>query len=106
MQDLRSPNDLDAALAAPDAVLLKHGAHCPISAAARDALAAFAAEHPDVLVYGVEVTGYRAVSDLVAERLGVPHESPQVFVLHDGRPVWHAEHFAITSEAVAAHVPG
>jgi bacillithiol system protein YtxJ len=104
MQDLKSPDEFATALATPGAVLLKHGASCGISAAARDALAAFSAEHPDVPVYGVEVTGQRAVSDLVAERLGVPHESPQVFVLRDGRPVWHAEHFAITAEAVAAHV--
>jgi hypothetical protein len=27
-----------------------------------------------------------------------------VFVLRGGRPVWHAAHFAITAEAVAAHV--
>jgi bacillithiol system protein YtxJ len=103
MQDLKSPDELAAALATPGAVLLKHGATCGISAAARDALAAFSAEHPGVPVYGVEVTGQRAVSDLVAERLGVPHESPQVFVLRGGRPVWHAAHFAITAEALAAH---
>jgi bacillithiol system protein YtxJ len=104
MQDLKSPHEFAAVLATPGAVLLKHGATCGISAAARDALAAFSAEHPDVPVYGVEVTGQRAVSDLVAERLGVPHESPQVFVLRGGRPVWHAAHYAITAEAVAAHV--
>ena len=104
MQDLKSPDELAAALATPGAVLLKHGATCGISAAAREALAAFSAEHPGVPVYGVEVTGQRAVSDLVAERLGVPHESPQVFVLRGGKPVWHAAHFEITSEALAAHV--
>jgi hypothetical protein len=26
-----------------------------------------------------------------------------VFVLRDGRPVWHATHFAITPDALAAH---
>lgn len=106
MHDLTTPTELDAALDAPEAVLLKHGARCPISAAARDALTEFAAEHPDVPVYGVEVTGHRALSDQVAERLGVAHESPQAFVLRDGRPVWHAEHFAITPDAVAAHLGG
>ena len=106
MQDLTTPTDLEAALGAPSAVLLKHGATCPISAAARDALATFAADHPAVPVYGVEVTGHRGLSDLVADRLGVSHESPQVFVLQAGRPIWHAEHFAITPAAVAAHVAG
>ncbi|MGZ8379183.1 MAG: bacillithiol system redox-active protein YtxJ [Gemmatirosa sp.] len=104
MQDLTNANDLDAALRAPAAVLLKHGATCPISAAARDALKDFAGDHPDVPVYGVEVTGRRALSDLVADRFGQPHESPQVFVLRDGRPVWHAAHFDITPDAVAARL--
>jgi bacillithiol system protein YtxJ len=106
MQDLTTPDDVDAALRAPTAVLLKHGARCPISAAARDALQRFAADHPEVPVYGVEVTGHRALSDLVADRFGVQHESPQVFVVRDGQPIWHAEHFAITPDVVAAHAAG
>ena len=105
MQDLTSEHDLDALLGAPgDVVLLKHGAHCPISAGARDAVGEFTRDHPDVAVYGVEVTGHRALSDRVAERLGVPHQSPQLFVLRDGRATWRAEHFAITPEAIAEHV--
>jgi bacillithiol system protein YtxJ len=104
MQDLTSADDLEAALRAPSAVLLKHGAMCPISAAARAAMKDFTADHPDVPVYGVEVTGRRELSNLVADRMGQPHESPQVFVLRDGRPVWHAAHYDITSDAVAARL--
>jgi bacillithiol system protein YtxJ len=104
MQDLTNADDLEAALRAPAALLLKHGAMCPISAAARNAVADFSREHPDVPVYGVEVTGRRELSNLVADRMGQPHESPQLFVLRDGRPVWHAEHFDITPEAVAARL--
>lgn len=103
MQDVTTPADLDAVLAAPDALLLKHGAHCPISAAAREVVAEFAAAHPDRPIYRLEVTGHRALSDAAAERLGVPHESPQLFVLRAGRPAWYAEHYAITADAVAAH---
>jgi bacillithiol system protein YtxJ len=106
MHDVTTRDELDAALQAPEAVLLKHGARCPISAAAREALDAFAAERPGVTIYRLEVTEHRALSDAVAERLGVPHESPQAFVLRDGRPAWYAEHFAITADALAGHVGG
>ncbi len=106
MQELTSTDDLDRALAAPEALLLKHGARCPISAAARESVREFSAAHPEVPVYGVEVTGNRALSDLVAERFAVTHESPQLFVVRGGRPVWYAQHFAITPDAVAAHVGG
>jgi bacillithiol system protein YtxJ len=102
--DLTTAAQLDDALRAPVAVLLKHGATCPISAAGREAVARFAEAHPEVPVYRVEVTANRALSDLVAERFGVAHESPQAFVLRGGRPAWRAEHFDITPEALAAQV--
>jgi bacillithiol system protein YtxJ len=102
LQDLNIESDLDAALRAPQAVLLKHGASCPISAAARKEMAALAGDRPDVAVYGIEVTGRRALSDAAADRLDVPHASPQAFVLRDGRVVWYAEHYDITRDAVTA----
>jgi bacillithiol system protein YtxJ len=100
MRDLTSLDAADAAMQEPTAVLLKHGLHCPISGAAREELADFAARHPEVPVYGVEVTGNRALSEELAKRLGVPHQSPQAFVLRGGRPVWYAEHFDITAQDV------
>jgi bacillithiol system protein YtxJ len=106
MQDVTTPQELDALLAAPRAVLLKHGARCPISAAARDVVASLEAGDPSLTVHAVEVTGHRGLSQTVAERLGVPHESPQLFVLRDGRPAWYAEHFDITADAVSSHLAG
>ena len=104
MRDVTTRPDLDAILAAPMAVLLKHGSRCPISASARDELAALAGAHPDLLVAGVEVTSQRELSDHVADRLGVAHQSPQAFVLRDGAVTWQATHFAITARAVEAQL--
>jgi bacillithiol system protein YtxJ len=101
MRDLTSPNDIDDLLREPEAVLLKHGARCPISAAAREALDDFAADHPDARVYRVEVTEHRALSDDLAERLGVAHESPQALVLRGGRPVWRASRLDISAAGLA-----
>ena len=105
MRSLTTQRDLDALLDTPDEiVLLKHGAHCVISAGARTAVAAFEAERPGTPVVAVEVTGQRALSDYVAERLGVPHESPQVFVLRGGKVAWSAAHGEISADALAGHV--
>lgn len=100
MRDLTGDDDLDTLLREPRAVLLKHGAHCPISAAARREIDALAADAADTPIYRVEVTGERALSDRLAERLGVAHESPQVMILADGRPTWRAEHFDITADGI------
>lgn len=104
MRDLTTEADADAAFREPTCVLLKHGAHCPISRAARGELQTFADRHPDVPLYGVEVTEHRTLSDTLATRLGVDHQSPQVFVLRGGRVSWHAEHFDITADEVARSV--
>jgi bacillithiol system protein YtxJ len=80
-------------------VLFKHSTTCPISARAhrqmskldRDAVG-------DVAM--VVVQHARAVSDEIARRTGVRHESPQAFILRGGKVVWHASHFDITSDAV------
>ena len=39
-----------------------------------------------------------------ARRTGVAHQSPQAFVVRDGKTVWDASHFDITAEAVEAAV--
>jgi bacillithiol system protein YtxJ len=101
MRELTTRDEVDEMLQEGEAVLLKHGATCPISAAAREQMTTFCAERRDVSAYGLEVTGRRELSDYVAERLGVPHESPQALVLRGGRPVWRAEHFDIDASGIS-----
>lgn len=42
----------------------------------------------------------RPLSLAVAERSGVPHESPQVICLAGGKAVGHASHYGITAAAL------
>lgn len=88
----------------PTALLLKHGARCPISANARDEVTSFARSHPDVPVYTLEVTEHRDLSKDVAYTLGVHHESPQLVLLEQGRPAWHVEHYDISADDIEARL--
>ena len=106
MQDITTPADLDAILDAPQAILLKHGMHCPISANARRELDALVERHPELTVGRVEVTERRALSDAVADRLGVPHASPQIFLVREGAVAWQATHFEITARALEERLGG
>ena len=63
---------------------------------------AFRDAHPDVPCYEVHVIESRAVSDLIAARLDVQHESPQAIVVRDGVSVWDGSHFQITADELAA----
>ena len=101
MHALTTSDDLEAALRAPAAVLLKHSTRCPISAAALEEVTQLRARNPDVPVYLVDVHEQRDLSDEVAERLGVAHNSPQAFVLARGVPVWQASHYSIKARKLA-----
>lgn len=80
-------------------VIFKHSLTCPISSAAYDQMSRYDGE-----VALVEVQVARQLSNEIEDRLGVPHESPQVIVLNKGQVAWNASHFKITSEAVAEAV--
>lgn len=60
--------------------------------------------HPDWTIYMLTVIEHRALSDLVTERVGVPHASPQAFGIQRGRCVWHASHYAITAQSLSRHL--
>ena len=76
-------------------VLFLHDPGCPISAGAHREMARLGGEIPLV-----NVQRSRDVSRAVEATTGIRHESPQVFVLSDGRVTWSGSHTAITASAV------
>lgn len=100
MREITSRQDADAALGHETALVFKHSTRCPISAGARREMDSLLHGGEPVPVYLVDVNGQREVSDYVAERTGVAHQSPQVIVLRAGRAGWHADRFDITADAV------
>lgn len=95
----------EAALSAARFLLFKHSDRCPVSHAAFREYEAFVAAHPDVPTGWIDVIGGRTVSQHVAARTGVTHESPQAFWISGGRVAWHASHDAITADALAKSAP-
>ena len=76
-------------------ILFKHSTTCPISASAYKQMSRVEAD-----VSLVVVQRARDVSNEIATRTGIRHESPQAIVLRNGEAVWTASHFDITSDAV------
>ena len=66
---------------------------------------AFLRRNPRILAYLVDVRAQRSVSQQVALRSGVEHESPQIIVFQRGAVVWNASHDDITAEALARWLP-
>jgi bacillithiol system protein YtxJ len=110
MIEVTDLSGLDTAFAASDAqpvLVLKHSTRCPISAGAYQRVAAWLDGNASApAVYLVKVIESRTVSNAVAERLGVTHQSPQIILVRNGRAAWNASHSAITSTAIEHALSG
>jgi bacillithiol system protein YtxJ len=82
-------------------VLFKHSYSCGVSAEALDDLLAHLAEKQGNARYAmVTVQTHREVSNAIAAKLGVRHETPQALLVQDGRVVWSASHFRVNADAL------
>lgn len=80
-------------------VLFKHSLTCPISAGVHRDI-----ENADADINVVIMQNARNVSDEIAKRTGIRHESPQAIILKDGKAVYHASHYDVTASDVESHL--
>lgn len=52
----------------------------------------------------VDVRASRNISNYIAEKTGVRHESPQAIILKKGQVSWHASHGGIKSEKITENI--
>ena len=71
-------------------VLFKHSNRCGISSHVLEMV-----EEVDGELNVVVIQENRDLSNEITARTGYTHQSPQVFVLKDGKPVYHATHYGI-----------
>jgi bacillithiol system protein YtxJ len=85
-------------------LLFKHSYTCGVSMEALDELVTHLNERaartflPHYAM--VTVQTHRAVSNAIAQKLGIRHETPQALLVKNGRVVWSASHFRVTAAAV------
>lgn len=89
--------------------IFKHSLVCPVSTMAHREFESYLASRPDddgVDYTLIEIQNARPVSNAVAERTGVRHESPQALLLHGGKVVWHDSHHGIRTDTLEKAVAG
>ena len=99
LNDVPRLNELLGQSAEQPVILFKHSDTCGISARAYREMAML--EKPVALV---TVQKARALSNEIERRFSLPHETPQVLVVRDGKLAWSASHFRITADAVTRAV--
>ena len=82
-------------------VILKHNTTCPISKGVLDRLQEEKGTIQGVgNIYLLDLLSNRELSNAIAERFGVAHQSPQVLLVKNGRCAYNEWGFDITSEAI------
>lgn len=76
--------------------LLKHSNSCGISSHTM-----YLIDETDAVVNVIVIQDNRDLSSDVATRTGHRHQSPQIFVLSEGKPIYHATHYGIDPKKVA-----
>ncbi|OLO40216.1 thioredoxin family protein [Alkalihalophilus pseudofirmus] len=76
--------------------LLKNSTTCPISHTAYNEFTQFAEGYPEETFYYLNVQEARPLSNEIAEKFEVKHESPQVLLFSNGQVVWHTSHWNVT----------
>lgn len=85
-------------------LIFKHSTRCSIS---RFALKQFEFEfdlQEAILPYYLDLLNYRDVSNEIANRFNVHHQSPQVIVLKNREVIYHESHEGIAVSELRKHV--
>lgn len=82
-------------------LIYKHSTRCGISSMALDRLERGWSESLDDLKpYFLDLIAFRNISDLVAKTFQVPHESPQIILIKDGKAVYNDSHMGISAHGI------
>jgi len=78
--------------------IFKHSTTCSISAMAKNRLERqWKFSEAEAKIYYLDLLSYRAISNEIASRFGVTHQSPQLILLKGGKPVYDASHNMISA---------
>lgn len=104
LSDLSQLDTIDALSAAAPVLIFKHSTRCSISAAALNRLERNWKDEDDkkITPYFLDLLANRAVSNAIADKYGVEHESPQVLVIDNGKAVYNASHTGIAYQSLMA----
>lgn len=86
-------------------LIFKHSTRCSISGVAHTRLEKALPEiAPHADCYYLDLLNYRAVSNAVAERFSVFHESPQVLIIRNGECTYEESHLQIQPAEIVKQI--
>jgi bacillithiol system protein YtxJ len=99
--ELKSESDLEkiikeSFLTDITVAIFKHSTRCSISSVAKNRLESSWDFNESFPVYLLDLIQYRSISNLIADKFNVQHESPQILLIKDGISIFNASHMSIS----------
>lgn len=87
-------------------VVFKHSTTCSISSMALNRLQRGwnEEEMKPVDFYYLDLLSYRDISNEIAEKLQVTHQSPQLIIIKNGKATFHTSHMGVSYEELKSHL--
>ena len=82
--------------------IFKHSTRCSISRMALKQFENEFASGDTIALYFLDLIEYREISNEIASRFGVMHQSPQLIVIKNGKAIYNASHSDIDAVALAS----
>jgi bacillithiol system protein YtxJ len=104
LTDLEQLNEIIAASNEKPVAIFKHSTRCSVS---RMALKQFENEFNSsdkVTPYFLDLIAHRDISNEIANRFGVTHQSPQLILIKEGKAVYNVSHSDIDAEELGTKV--
>jgi bacillithiol system protein YtxJ len=99
---ITSPDDLDAIDARSqnqDVMIYKHSTRCGVCTTALGRIERKWSDN-GIAAYFIDLLRYRNVSNAIAERYSVMHESPQVLLIRKGKCIYTTSHLSIDVDEI------
>ncbi|NDA63247.1 MAG: bacillithiol system redox-active protein YtxJ [Chitinophagia bacterium] len=84
-------------------VIFKHSTRCSVSSMVLNRLEREQAPD-DIDFYYLDLLSFRSISNTIADRFQVHHESPQIIVFKNGDVIYDESHMAIQMDEITALV--
>ncbi|MGK4567724.1 bacillithiol system redox-active protein YtxJ [Flavobacterium sp. 3HN19-14] len=105
LESMAELDDIDNISMQKPVAIFKHSTRCSIS---RFSLKQFENEHnietEKLELYFLDLLAHRDISDAIAMRYQVQHQSPQLIVIKDGKAVYNVSHSDIDAEKLKEFV--
>ncbi|NMH26267.1 bacillithiol system redox-active protein YtxJ [Flavobacterium solisilvae] len=105
LESLEQLKDVEAESFEKPIVIFKHSTRCSISRMAWNQFQKeFTIPDDKMSLYYLDLLVYREISNAIAERFGIIHQSPQIIVIKDGKAIFDTSHESIDAKKLEQYL--